>query len=146
VGVPVLIKVKLIDGFMPERQSEGAAGWDLRAAEDAVIYGNGRVKVRLGVCVEIPPGYEGHIRSRSGLAAKEGIQVLNSPGTIDCDYRGELLAILNRTNEGGIFRVTKGDRVCQLVINEIPSVEMERVEELSASVRGEGGLGSTGVK
>lgn len=103
-----------------------------------------RVIVGLGIAIELPPGYEMQVRSRSGLAAKSGVLVLNSPGTIDADYRGEVCAVLHNTSDEP-FIITHGDRVAQVAIKETLTVAYVAVDELSSTTRGEGGFGSTGV-
>ena len=131
---------------LPEYASEGAAGMDIRAflAADLVIPPLGRVKVPTGLRLEIPTGFEGQIRPRSGLAIKNGITVLNSPGTIDSDYRGDLEIIL--VNLGAdIFTVKNGDRIAQLVIAPVSRAAVEETDTLSVTERGAGGFGSTGI-
>lgn len=131
------------DATVPDLATEGAAGFDLRTIEDVRIPSMGRAKVRTGLSLEIPPGFEGQVRPRSGLAAKHGITVLNSPGTIDSDYRGEIQVIL--INFGPECAFIAGDRIAQLVINALPSISFEETSELSSTDRGEGGFGSTGI-
>jgi dUTP pyrophosphatase len=131
---------------LPEYESEGAAGMDLRAflAENISIPPMGRVKIPTGLKIEIPEGFEGQVRPRSGLALKFGVTVLNSPGTIDSDYRGDLDVILVNLGDGA-FVVKDGDRIAQLLIAPVVRAELAEVEELSATGRGSGGFGSTGV-
>ena len=132
---------------LPEYATEFSAGLDVRAAneEPVVLEPLGRAMVPTGLYLEIPAGYEVQVRPRSGLAAKKGITVLNAPGTIDADYRGEVCVILvNLSNEP--FVVEKGERVAQLVLARHERVEWESVDELAESVRGAGGFGSTGTK
>ena len=132
---------------LPEYATEFSAGLDVRAAneEPIVLEPLGRAMVPTGLYLEIPAGYEVQVRPRSGLAAKKGITVLNAPGTIDADYRGEVCVILvNLSNEP--FVVEKGERVAQLVLARHERVEWEAVDELAESVRGAGGFGSTGTK
>jgi len=134
---------------LPQYASAGAAGMDLRAflAADVSIPPLGRAKIPTGLRVEIPAGFEGQVRPRSGLAIKLGVTVLNAPGTIDSDYRGDLDIIL--VNLGAeAFVVKDGDRIAQLIIAPVLSaLDMAVVEtgELSATARGGGGFGSTGV-
>jgi dUTP pyrophosphatase len=121
---------------------------DLRAAIDAEapvsIAPGGRLAVPTGLIMEIPQGFEGQIRPRSGLALKSGVTCLNTPGTVDSDYRGEIMVIL--ANLGGeTFTVTRGMRIAQMVIAPVVQVRIEVVQELSATERGSGGFGSTGV-
>jgi dUTP pyrophosphatase len=130
---------------LPAPASAGSAGLDLRAAVEGevVLAPGGRVLVPTGLVLEIPPGWEGQVRPRSGLALRHGITLPNAPGTIDSDYRGELLVIL--ANGGGEpFTVRRGDRIAQLVVAPVANVEWVESDELSASVRERGGFGSTG--
>lgn len=128
----------------PTYQSEGAAGCDIVAAEDAVVPAGQWAVVPTGFHIEIPDGFECQVRSRSGLAAKNGIFVLNSPGTIDPDYRGEIRVILGNSSASD-FIVKKGDRVAQLVFAPIIRATFQEVQEFSATVRGDRGFGSTGL-
>jgi len=134
---------------LPQYESAGAAGMDLRAflAADVTIPPLGRARIPTGLKIEIPEGYEGQVRPRSGLAIKFGVTVLNSPGTIDCDYRGDLDIIL--VNFGAeAFVVKNGDRIAQLIIAPVLSaqdVAIAETGELSVTARGVGGFGSTGV-
>ena len=130
---------------LPGYESEGAAGMDIRAflGEDLNIPPLGRVKVPTGLRMEIPEGFEGQVRPRSGLAAKFGVTVLNSPGTIDSDYRGEVAVVL--INLGAeTFTVKNGDRIAQLVITPFLRVDIVETGELSVTTRNAGGFGSTG--
>lgn len=131
---------------LPAPASSGSSGFDLRAAVDAelVIRPGERVLVPTGLVLEIPPGWEGQVRPRSGLALRHGIGVVNAPGTIDSDYRGEVAVLLINLGEVP-FSVTRGDRIAQLVIAPVERVEWEEVDTLASSPRGEGGFGSTGV-
>jgi dUTP pyrophosphatase len=131
---------------IPEYETPGAAGADLRARlpVPAEIPPLGRVKIPTGLVLEIPPGYEAQVRPRSGLAARHGVTVLNSPGTIDSDYRGELEVIL--INLGSLpFTVNDGDRIAQLVFAPAPQAALTEAVSLSATERGGGGFGSTGI-
>ena len=144
------MKVKVINrssNALPEYATEFSAGLDVRAAneEPIVLQPLGRAMVPTGLYLEIPAGYEVQVRPRSGLAAKKGITVLNAPGTIDADYRGEVCVILvNLSNEP--FTIEKGERVAQLVLARHEVIEWESVDSLADSSRGAGGFGSTGVK
>ena len=144
------MKVKVINrssNQLPEYATEFSAGLDVRAAneEPIVLQPLGRAMVPTGLYLEIPAGYEVQVRPRSGLAAKKGITVLNAPGTVDADYRGEVCVILvNLSSEP--FVVEKGERVAQLVLAKHERVEWEEVSELAESNRGAGGFGSTGTK
>ena len=128
---------------LPKYAKQGDAGMDICAAEDIHISPFNWTAVSTGLYVEIPEGYEIQIRSRSGLAYKHGIQVLNSPGTIDSGYRGEIKVIL-KNNDHRTYNVSKGDRIAQMVVAPITTATLTEVAELSDSERGEGGLGSTG--
>lgn len=132
---------------MPAYATPGSAGMDLRAAndEDIVIRPLGRAIVPTGIFIQLPQGYEAQIRPRSGLAAKSGITVLNSPGTIDSDYRGEICAILVNLSDQP-FTVRRGERICQMVIARHETAELVEVSSLDATERGGGGFGHTGVK
>lgn len=132
---------------LPSYETLGAAGMDIRAyvSEPVVIAPHSRAIVPTGLYVEIPVGFEMQIRPRSGLAAKKGVTVLNSPGTIDSDYRGQICIILYNTSAED-FVVENGDRVAQAVIARYERVEWSEVAVLSDSSRGEGGFGSTGKK
>ncbi|MGO2357443.1 MAG: dUTP diphosphatase [Mesonia sp.] len=131
---------------LPHYETEASAGMDLRAnLEDQVILGPlDRIIVKTGLFIELPIGFEAQVRPRSGLAAKKGITVLNAPGTIDADYRGEIGVILvNLSKES--FTINDGERIAQLVIAKHERAEWEKVEVLGETARGEGGFGSTGV-
>jgi dUTP pyrophosphatase len=132
-------------GFLPARATEGSAGLDLRAAvaADVTIPPGGRALVPAGVALAIPEGFEGQVRPRSGLALRHGVTCLNSPGTIDSDYRGEVCVIL--ANLGAEpFTVRRGDRIAQLVVSPVSRAVPRLVAELPPTARGEGGFGSTG--
>ncbi len=131
---------------MPAYATLGSAGLDLRAnlSEDVVITPLGRAIIPTGIYMALPVGYEAQIRPRSGLAAKSGITVLNSPGTIDSDYRGEICAILINLSDQP-FTIHNGDRVCQMVIAKYESADIEEVSSLDETERGAGGFGHTGV-
>ena len=120
------------------------AGMDLRCVEDFTLWPNSPVLVSTGLSVELPPGYEAQIRPRSGLAAKHGVIVVNSPGTIDPSYRGEIKVILAIIkNEAVSF--SKGERIAQMVVHKYEGVSFEEVVELEESARKDGGFGSTGT-
>lgn len=131
------------DGEMPERATEGAAGYDLRAAEDVWIPPTGWATIRCGLRLAISEGYCGMICPRSGLAAKHGITVLNAPGIIDSDYRGEIKVVLaNLGGEGKMVRT--GDRIAQLVLVPYADRVLWARARLTETERGDGGFGSTG--
>ena len=121
-------------------------GFDLRAAveEDVALLPGKRLLVPTGISVAIPPGYEGQVRPRSGLALRHGISIVNSPGTIDSDYRGEIAVILINLGEE-LFTIQRGDRIAQLVIAGVPQSELQQVELLPETARGAGGFGSSGT-
>lgn len=128
----------------PEYQTFGSAGCDLKASADSVVRVGQRVIVGTGLRIEIPLGFEGQVRSRSGLASKHGVIVLNAPGTIDSDYRGEVKVILFNTGNEDFF-VRKGDRIAQLVFSPVFHASFSRTEDISKTSRGGGGFGSTGI-
>tara|TARA_Y100000296_G_C5114312_1_gene226890 strand:+ start:133 stop:567 length:435 start_codon:yes stop_codon:yes gene_type:complete len=141
------LRIKVINrsgNNLPEYGSLHAAGCDVRSSEDVSIYGGQRALVKTGLFVEIPEGYEIQVRPRSGLAYKNGLTVLNSPGTIDSDYRGEIGVILINHGETPV-RLAKGERIGQLVLNKVEQIEWEENLELQETERGEGGFGSTGT-
>ena len=131
---------------LPEYQTPGSSGIDLRAAvEEPIIIRNGeRVMIPTGLKMEIPAGYEGQVRTRSGLAATRGLVVLNSPGTIDADYRGEVKVILMNLGSEPLT-INRGERVAQLVIAPVARVVISEVEDVDETIRGSGGFGSTGT-
>tara|TARA_R110001599_G_scaffold119825_2_gene290598 strand:+ start:139 stop:615 length:477 start_codon:yes stop_codon:yes gene_type:complete len=137
---------------IPERASKGAAGFDLRANISSsdmdiadVIIPPGKVKlIPTGLVLEIPAGFEGQVRPRSGLALRRGVTVLNSPGTIDSDYRGEVGVILINLGESD-FHVAHGDRIAQIIFQAVPDFRLVEVEDLSRSSRDKKGFGSSGV-
>lgn len=135
------------DNVLPQYSTEQAAGMDIRAnnPEPIVLAPLERKLIPTGLFIELPVGYEAQIRPRSGLAIKNGITVLNTPGTIDSDYRGEINVILvNLSNEP--FTVNMGDRICQMVIAKHEQAEFVQVSTLDDTERGNGGFGHTGVK
>jgi len=128
---------------LPRRESQQAAGMDLCAAETFKLF-HGQTKIfTTGFAVEVPSGYELQIRSRSGLAAKHGVFVTNGIGTIDADYRGELMVILSHLGKNA-YEIQRGDRIAQLVLCPVIESQSEEVSVLSTTERGTGGLGSTG--
>lgn len=144
------VTVKIINNSehpIPSYETLFSAGMDLRAnvTEPSTLKPLQRAIVKTGLCIELPVGIEAQVRPRSGLAAKKGITVLNAPGTIDADYRGEIGVILvNLSNED--FTIQNGERIAQLVIAKHERAVWEEVEELGDTERGTGGFGSTGVK
>lgn len=144
------MKVKVINRSgnpLPAYATELAAGLDVRADNDTpvILPPLGRAVVPTGLYMEIPAGYEVQVRPRSGLAAKHGITVLNAPGTIDADYRGEVCVILVNFGDEE-FVVERGERIAQLVLARHERIEWEETDELAASGRGTGGFGSTGTE
>lgn len=134
-------------GLAPVSASAGAAGIDLRAAlpPDAplVLAPGSRALVPTGLALQLPPGYEGQVRPRSGLAARHGVTVLNAPGTVDSDYRGEVMVVLvNLSDEP--FAIARGERIAQLVVAAVAPVRLTEVAALDETERGTGGFGSTG--
>lgn len=129
---------------LPAYQSEHAAGMDVRAAEERTLQPGETALIPTGFAMAIPPGYEAQLRPRSGLALKHGITLLNSPGTIDADYRGPVQVIVTNLGQGPFF-INPGDRIAQMVIARVERADVHEVEELDETVRGEGGFGSSGV-
>lgn len=129
----------------PRRASLRAAGYDLRAAveENFVLLPGARAVVPTGISAAIPEGFEGQVRARSGLAARHGIAMVNAPGTIDSDYRGEIAVIVVNLGEEP-FTIERGDRIAQLVICPVELCDFEQVDSLDSTDRGTGGFGSTG--
>ena len=144
------MKIKIINKSnhpLPHYETLASAGMDLRASitQDIILQPLERTIVKTGLFIELPIGYEAQVRPRSGLAAKKGITVLNAPGTVDADYRGERGVILvNVSNEP--FTIENGERIAQLVIAKHERAEWGEVDQLSETSRGEGGFGSTGTK
>jgi dUTP pyrophosphatase len=128
---------------LPEYETPGSAGLDVRCTETIVLNPGERILAKTGLFVEIPLGYELQVRPRSGLALKQGITVLNTPGTIDADYRGELGVIL--MNHGlSVVEFKPADRIAQLVLNKVERIQWLQTESLTGTKRGQGGFGSTG--
>jgi dUTP pyrophosphatase len=128
----------------PTRAHPNDAGYDLHASEAALIGPGERVSVGTGIAVAIPDGHAGLVVPRSGLAARHGVGLVNAPGLIDSDYRGELRVLLLNTDRDEGFRVEPGDRIAQLVLVRVDAPELEEAEELDETARGLGGFGSTG--
>ncbi len=147
------IEIKQLENFgdlqMPAYETDLAAGVDLRAAingdKPLVLQPGERALIATGFAMALPPGYEAQIRPRSGLAYKHGISVVNSPGTIDADYRGEVkILLINHGTES--FTINRGERIAQMVVAPVTQARFEVVDTLSQTARGAGGYGSTGVK
>ena len=144
---PVIdIQITLSDGGqVPTYATEDAAGMDLRCITDIELAPMQRTLARTGIRIAIPRGFEGQIRPRSGLAFKHGISMVNTPGTIDADYRGEIGVILINLGQD-VVKLSCGERIAQLVIMPVVRANMALVNELDETDRGEGGFGSTGIK
>ena len=148
--LPQAVQIKIINKSahpLPSYETMSSAGMDLRANIEAstTLKPLERAIVKTGIFIELPQGYEAQIRPRSGLAAKNGITVLNSPGTIDADYRGEIgIILVNLSNED--FTIENGERIAQMIISKHERAVFIEAEELSETERGAGGFGSTGVK
>jgi dUTP pyrophosphatase len=140
--LPVLI---VTSGEVPKYAQPGDAGADLRSTQAIVIQPGERATVPTGMAIALPAGYVGLVHSRSGLAAKNGIMVLNSPGTIDAGYRGEIKVTLLNTDKSEPFEIKVGDRIAQLLVQKVEQARFIQVEFLPDSNRGDGGFGSTGV-
>lgn len=142
------MKIKVVnisDNKLPEYSTIHSAGMDIRASlnEPVTILPLKRMLIKTGLFIQIPEGYEAQIRPRSGLALKNGITILNTPGTIDADYRGEIgIIVVNLSDEP--FVINNGDRIAQMIISKYERAEMIQVVELDSSERGEGGFGHTG--
>jgi len=146
VSPRVLVRKLRASAIVPRYQSEHAAGLDLHAAIDQPISiaPGATARVGTGLAVAIPPGFEGQVRPRSGLADRHSVTLTNSPGTIDSDFRGEcVLLVINHGREP--FTITSGDRIAQLVVAPVARAELVEVDELPATARGAGGFGSTGT-
>lgn len=144
----VQVKFKMADGcadLAPAKAHHDDAAYDLRSRIDSVIQPGKVALIPTGLFLELPIGYEAQVRPRSGLALKHCITVLNSPGTIDAGYRGEIASILFNAGEVP-FEVHRGDRISQMVIAKLADVTLEAAENLTETLRGEGGFGSTGRK
>jgi len=142
------MKIKIVNKSqhaLPEYKTVMSAGMDLRAnlSKMVTLKPLERKLISTGLFIELPEGFEAQIRPRSGFALKQGITVLNTPGTIDADYRGEIGVILANISSENVD-INDGDRICQMVINKVEMVELEQVEELNQTVRGAGGFGHTG--
>jgi deoxyuridine 5'-triphosphate nucleotidohydrolase len=144
---PITIALKRLPNgaglSLPSYATEGAAGMDVVAAEDLILAPGQRAAVATGFAVAIPPGYEIQVRPRSGLALKFGVTCLNTPGTIDSDYRGEIRVILANLGQEP-FAVVRGERIAQLVPAPVQRATLDEVESLDDTARGSGGFGSTG--
>jgi dUTP pyrophosphatase len=133
------------DARTPGPAYPGDAGFDLASVEEATIPPGGRAVIGTGLAVAIPDGHAGFVQPRSGLAARHGITIVNSPGLIDAGYRGELRVVLQNTDAENPFRVRVGDRIAQLVVLAVPALAVQEVESLPGSERAERGFGSSAV-
>jgi dUTP pyrophosphatase len=142
----VIVQVLRIDPDLPlpAYAHPGDAGADLVAAEEAEIAPGGRVKIRTGVAIALPEGFVGLVHPRSGLAARLGVTVLNAPGTVDAGYRGEILVNLINHDRENTVKISRGDRIAQLVIQRVERAAFHAVDALDDTARGAGGHGSTG--
>ncbi|SNY49450.1 dUTP diphosphatase [Paractinoplanes atraurantiacus] len=142
----VVIRIRRIDPDLPlpAYAHPGDAGADLVAAEDAELAPGARQAIRTGIAVAIPDGYVGLVHPRSGLAARLGVTVLNAPGTVDAGYRGEVLVILVNHDRQTPVKISRGDRIAQLVVQRVERAAFHEVDELDDTARGAGGHGSTG--
>lgn len=143
---PVAVLVQRLDPELPLPAYEhpGDAGLDLRARLDVVIAPGERVLVPTGIAIALPDGYAAFVHPRSGLALRSGVGVLNGPGTIDAGYRGEIAVILINHDPVAAVQISRGDRIAQLVVQEVSRAALIEVSELPGTHRGEGGFGSTG--
>ncbi|GGH56771.1 dUTP diphosphatase [Rothia aerolata] len=141
------VQIKMLDSTLepPSYAKEGDAGADLRAAVDLELAPGERALVPTGLAIALPAGYVGLVHPRSGLAAKHGITIVNAPGTVDAGYRGEIKVCLLNTDQKETFRVAKGDRIAQLVIQKYETARFIAVDYLPESARGAAGFGSTGL-
>ena len=146
----IVIRIKRLKGSnglsLPDYETEGASGMDLRAAvTEPVLMEPGEIKlIPTGMAVSIPRGYEGQIRPRSGLALKHGVGLINSPGTIDSDYRGEIAVIMINWGDK-TFTIRRGDRIAQMIISKIHRADLVEVDNLDSTKRGDGGFGHSGT-
>ena len=145
IAVAVLRLAHGMDLPLPAYETEGAAGMDLRAAEALILQPGARALVPAGFAIALPDGYEAQVRPRSGLAVRHGVTVLNAPGTIDCDYRGEIKVPLINLGDAD-FVIQRGDRIAQMVIAPVTRAQWLPVESLDDTVRGSGGFGSSGTR
>jgi len=142
-----VVRFKKLDASVvaPSYAHEGDAGCDLRSRNDLVLHPGERALVPTGIAVAIPEGYAGFVQPRSGLAARHGITIVNTPGLIDSHYRGEIKVVLLNTDRSHSFEIHKGDKICQLVFQRVERAQLDEAAELDQTTRGEGGFGSTGV-
>ena len=141
------LRVRRLDprARLPARAHDDDAGYDLHALDAATLAPGARATVGTGITIELPAGHAGLVLPRSGLAARHGITVVNAPGLIDAGYRGELKVVLLNTDRAAAFAITPGDRIAQLVIVAVAAPAVVEADALAATLRGEGGFGSSGV-
>lgn len=144
-NVDIRIKKLTEEAIIPQYANDGDAGLDVCSIDDIEINPGQRKFIHTGLAIEIPEGFAGFMQPRSGLAIKHGISIVNTPGLIDSGYRGELKIILINTDKNEPFHISKGDRVAQLVIQEVPHINLIEVDDLNTSKRGEKGFGSSGI-
>ena len=144
---PAPLRVQRLDpaAKLPVRAHDDDAGYDLHALAPARLGPGERAAIGTGIAIELPPGHAGLVLPRSGLAARHGIAIVNAPGLIDAGYRGELKVLLLNTDRSATFDVAAGDRIAQLVIVAVATAQVVEADALAATVRGEGGFGSSGV-
>lgn len=144
----VSMLVQMLDEGMPQPQREhpGDAGWDLRSRIDIELGPGERALIPTGIAIALPDGYVGLVHPRSGLAIRHGFTLVNAPGTIDAGYRGEISVIGVNTDQHKSFRVMRGDRIAQLVVQEFCGLDVQVVDALPGSHRGDGGFGSSGSR
>ncbi len=148
MATPLTVEITRLsdDAVIPSYAYPGDAGMDLRATEHITLAPFERALIPTGLAVAIPEGYAGFVQPRSGLAIKQGVTVLNTPGLIDSHYRGELKVALINLDAHAVFEVNPGDRIAQLVIQKVENVQWSVVDSLDETERGEGGFGSSGVQ
>ncbi|MDR1448585.1 MAG: dUTP diphosphatase [Candidatus Ancillula sp.] len=139
------VLIRTTDGVVPTYAHSGDAGADLSTTENFIIEPGCRYLVKTGISIALPNGYAAFVHPRSGLALKNGITVLNAPGTIDASYRGEIMVCLLNTDKDSPKEFKKGERIAQLVIQKVENANFVEVEELPGSLRGDSGFGSTGL-
>lgn len=145
--IPVRVNKVRPEAILPKYMSTGAAGCDITACLETpmTIEAGKRAAIPTGLAFEIPAGFEIQVRPRSGMAFKQGLTVVNAPGTIDSDFRGEVMVLVVNLADQAVI-VNPGDRIAQLVLQEVQQIDWQEVESLSVTQRGEGGFGSTGVQ
>ena len=141
-----IVEVLISSSYLPVYAHPGDAGADLRAAEERTLEPGARWTVRTGVCIALPEGFVGFVVPRSGLAANHGITIVNSPGTVDAGYRGEIKVTLLNTDATHPFTIHAGDRIAQLIVTPVSQARFVEVDTLPGSHRGESGFGSTGIE